>query len=109
MASALLLLILAAASILGSPGPAPLSLAATGASYGFRRGLPYLAGLVLAIGIGCLAAAAGVGALLAKGGPLVSLLFVFSVGYIVFIAWNFASAPVLENDSEPERVPSFVD
>jgi hypothetical protein len=38
---------LAGFALAGSPGPATLSLAATGAAFGARRGLGYLSGLVI--------------------------------------------------------------
>jgi threonine/homoserine/homoserine lactone efflux protein len=40
-----LLLLLAAFPLMGSPGPATLSLAATGSAFGLSRSLPYLAGI----------------------------------------------------------------
>ena len=45
MTSDLALLWLAAFPLMGSPGPATLSLAAMGAAYGGRRSLSYLAGI----------------------------------------------------------------
>lgn len=109
MLTSLGLLILAAASILGSPGPAPLSLAATGASAGLKGGLPYLAGLVLAIGIDCAAVALGLGALISGGGAVTTVLLVFSVAYILYIAWKIASAPVLGDAASDAKVPGFRD
>lgn len=41
--------ILAALALTGSPGPANLSLAATGAAFGPRRGMRYSAGLIAAL------------------------------------------------------------
>ena len=37
--------LLAAVALAGSPGPATLSIAATGAAFGGRRGLSYMAGI----------------------------------------------------------------
>ncbi|GGY50738.1 LysE family translocator [Parvularcula lutaonensis] len=109
MLTSLGLLVLAAASILGSPGPAPLSLAATGASAGLRGGLPYLSGLVLAIAADCAMVALGLGALISSGGPVTIVLLAFSITYIVYIAWKIAAAPLLVDAGAPERVPSFRD
>ena len=39
--------LIAAVALAGSPGPAMLSLAATGAAFGARRGFAYLAGIVV--------------------------------------------------------------
>ena len=44
MANDLILLWLAAFPLMGSPGPATMSLAAIGAAFGWRRGLCYLSG-----------------------------------------------------------------
>lgn len=108
MLEAFALLVLAAGSILGAPGPAPLSLAATGASFGFRPGMPYLVGLVLAIGIDCVVVAAGLAQIVGRVWWLTAGLFVFSAVYILTIAWKIASAPV-GRTNEAEALPSFRD
>ena len=41
--------LLAAIALAGSPGPATLSLTATGAAFGARRGAAYLAGMALGV------------------------------------------------------------
>ena len=63
--------LLAGLALTGSPGPNTLSLAATGAAFGVRRGIAYMIGLVLGM-IGVMAiVASGVAAL------LLATLFVF--------------------------------
>ena len=47
MAHKIILLWLAAFPLMGSPGPATISLAGVGTGFGFRNGLPYLFGIVL--------------------------------------------------------------
>ena len=47
MIEALLTIAFTTAILLGSPGPAPIALAATGAAQGFTRGLPFLCGILL--------------------------------------------------------------
>ncbi len=42
MVESIVALITASALLLGSPGPAPLALAATGATYGIKGGIPFL-------------------------------------------------------------------
>ena len=39
-------LLVTSLAIMGSPGPATISLTAAGSAYGVRRSLPYLAGIV---------------------------------------------------------------
>ncbi len=56
-------LLLTSLAIMGSPGPATISLLAAGSAYGVRRSLPYLNGIIVgttivlvAVGIGITAA-----------------------------------------------------
>ena len=49
MTEAVIALTIAATMLLGSPGPATLSLAAVGATFGVYKGLHYLAGILLGL------------------------------------------------------------
>ncbi|SMF67315.1 Threonine/homoserine/homoserine lactone efflux protein [Tistlia consotensis] len=98
---------LAGVALAGSPGPATLSLAATGAAFGARRGLGYLAGLVAGIVVVMAVTASGVaGLLLAVPGaaPVVGLL---AAAYFVWLAWRIATAPPLDDETASRRRPSF--
>ena len=64
MANALILLWLAAFPLMGSPGPATLSLAGIGTAFGFRRGVPYLLGIVAGTTVVLMMIATGVTALI---------------------------------------------
>ena len=58
--------VLAGFALAGSPGPATLSLAATGAAFGARRGLGYMAGIVIGmIMVICIIATGVTGVMLA--------------------------------------------
>ena len=99
--------VLAGFALAGSPGPATLSLAATGAAFGTRRGLGYMVG----INIGMLAvmgiSASGVmGILLAMPGvmPIVTAL---AGAYFVYLALRIATAPPLEETAAQRQPPSF--
>jgi len=46
MFESILLLIVATSLLLGSPGPAPIALAATGATFGIKKGIPFLLGIL---------------------------------------------------------------
>ena len=73
----LLPFVLAGFALIGSPGPATLSLAAVGAAFGARRGLGYLAGIVAGVFVVMMVTATGVtGLVLALPGaaPLVVAL-----------------------------------
>lgn len=108
----LLLLWLAAFPLMGSPGPATLSLAGIGTALGFRRGLPYLAGIVLGTTGVLLLIATGVTAIVLAQPVLVTALTLIAVGYIFYLAWKIANAPVGRRDvtarEAPALVPGFV-
>jgi threonine/homoserine/homoserine lactone efflux protein len=61
--------LLAAIALAGSPGPATLSLTATGAAFGARNGIAYLFGIVVGlVGVMALVASGIVGLLMAVPG-----------------------------------------
>lgn len=97
----------AALALTGSPGPAVLSVAATGAAFGVARGLLYMIGIdtgMLAV-IG-LVASGVTGLVLAIPGaaPVVSLL---AAAYFLYLAWRIATAPPLTDESAARPPPSF--
>jgi threonine/homoserine/homoserine lactone efflux protein len=99
--------ILAGLALAGSPGPANLSLAATGAAFGARRGLGYLVGLTIGmVGVMAVTASGLVGVLLALPGatPVVTVLAGI---YFVYLAFRIATAPPLTADAGERREPSF--
>jgi threonine/homoserine/homoserine lactone efflux protein len=99
--------ILAALALAGSPGPATLSLTATGAAFGARRGAAYLAGIVVGmVGVMAVVASGLVGLLLAVPGaaPVVSVL---AAAYFLWLAWCIAMAPPLSDDSGGRTAPTF--
>jgi threonine/homoserine/homoserine lactone efflux protein len=99
--------LLAAVALAGSPGPATLSLTATGAAFGARRGVGYLAGIVVGmIGVMAVVASGVVGVVLAVPGatPIVAGL---AGAYFVYLAYRIATAPPLSDSASRERPPSF--
>lgn len=100
--------LLAALALTGSPGPATLSLTATGAAFGAGRGTAYLAGIVVGMVLVMAAVAAGlVGLLMAVPGatPAVTVL---AAAYFLYLAWRIATAPPLTEDDGGRQAPSFV-
>ena len=100
--------VLAALALAGSPGPATLSLTATGAAFGAGRGIAYLAGIVVGMVAVMAAVAAGlVGLLMAVPGvtPVVTGL---AAAYFLYLAWRIAMAPPLADDGTRRRAPTFV-
>jgi threonine/homoserine/homoserine lactone efflux protein len=99
--------LLAAVALAGSPGPATLSLTATGAAFGARRGAAYLAGIVVGMmAVMAIVASGLVGLLLAVPGatPVVTAL---AAAYFLYLAWRIATAPPLSEDAGQRRAPTF--
>ncbi len=95
-----------AASQVGTPGPANMALLATGARYGLRRALPFVAGVALGkqlviwpVGFGLMQ--------LADSAPWVfEALKYASAAYIIWLAWRVANMR-LNTDIEAQ-MPGFV-
>jgi threonine/homoserine/homoserine lactone efflux protein len=99
--------ILAGLALAGSPGPATLSLAATGAAFGSRRALAYMTGINLGmVGVMAITASGVTGVLLALPGaaPAVTALAAL---YFVYLACRIATAPPLTEAAGDRREPSF--
>lgn len=99
--------VLAGFALAGSPGPATLSLAATGAAFGARRGLGYMTGIIVGMVVVMGIVATGVaGVLLALPGaaPVVAAM---AAAYFVYLAFRIATAPPLSERTGRHRRPSF--
>lgn len=99
--------LLAGLALTGSPGPATLAMAATGAAFGPRRGLGYLAGVSLGmLAVMAVTASGLVGLLLALPGatPLVTAL---AAAYFLWLAWRIATAPPLSDETAGRRRPTL--
>ena len=107
MIANLVLLWLAALPLMGSPGPATLSTAAVGATYGARRGLPWLAGIVAGTATVLLLIATGVTALVLAVPALKIAITVAAAAYILYLAWRIATAPPLSKPTEAAKAPAF--
>ena len=107
MIANLVLLWLAALPLMGSPGPATLSTAAVGATYGARRGLPWLAGIVAGTATVLLLIATGVTALVLAVPTLKIAITVAAAAYILYLAWRIATAPPLSKPTEAAKAPAF--
>lgn len=105
--SGLVSLLASAASLMASPGPATLSVAATAAAYGFRRSLSYVMGINLGTIVVLLAMAFGASTLLyALPGLAVPISIAASL-YILYLAYQIATAPPL-TDRAGERAPGLL-
>jgi len=101
-------LILASAAIMGSPGPATISLAATGSAYGVRRSLAYFTGIVAGTTVVLLAVAAGITSTLLALPALRVVLIAISGIYILWLAYRVAMAPVLAAQTSTREAPGLV-
>ncbi|KZN44431.1 LysE family translocator [Pseudoalteromonas luteoviolacea] len=77
--------------LLGSPGPAPLALAAVGASSGVREGVPFLLGILSGLLVAIVASATGLGALLLSFPQLTHVLQVAALLYLLYVAYKIAT------------------
>ncbi|MGE0116749.1 MAG: LysE family translocator [Dongiaceae bacterium] len=103
----LLAFLLAGLALVGSPGPATLSLAATGAAFGARRGLGYMAGIVIGmIAVMAVAATGVMGVVLALPGAT-PVVIAASAAYFAYLAFRIATAPPLAEGAGQGRRPSF--
>jgi threonine/homoserine/homoserine lactone efflux protein len=99
--------VLAGVALAGSPGPATLSLAATGAAFGARRGMRYMAGILLGMVPVMLVTGTGLlGMALAVPGaaPVVSALAAL---YFIYLAFRIAMAAPLSAEDDTRPPPSF--
>jgi threonine/homoserine/homoserine lactone efflux protein len=74
-------LLVTALAIMGSPGPATISLTAAGSAHGVRRSLGYLAGIVAGTVVVLVSVATGITATLLAVPALRSVLIVLSAAY----------------------------
>src|SRR5690606_21445471 len=105
---ALVPLVLAAAAVMGSPGPSTISVTAVGAAFGFRRSLRYAAGLVAGTTAVLLAIALGMATLLVAVPGVAPLLAAAAGLYILYLAYRIATAPPLDRQGGEVAVPSFI-
>jgi len=99
--------VLAAFALAGSPGPATLSLAATGAAFGTQRGLGYMIGIDIGmVAVMAITATGVLSVLLTLPGaaPIVTAL---AAAYFVYLAFRIALAPPLTEGSQQRSQPSF--
>ena len=82
----------------GTPGPAIISLTASGAAYGFRRSVPYLLGLVAGTLVTVSVAAFGLGYLFTEFPVVYETLRYLSLAYIFYLAYRIARGNMAESE-----------
>jgi len=110
MVEALFTLSVATGLLLGSPGPATLSLAAVGATFGVSRGIPYLAGILLGLSCAMAGAVLGIAAIFVQWPQARWVVQILGAIYLTYVAFQIATAPVLhDGDTAPHNMPGFRD
>jgi threonine/homoserine/homoserine lactone efflux protein len=100
-------LLVTSLAIMGSPGPATVSLTAAGSAYGVRRSLAYLTGIVAGTTLVLVAVATGVTAALLAVPALRVVLLAISAAYILRLAYHLATAPPLASEAAASQAPSL--
>ena len=88
------LFVLAALALLGSPGPGIAALLVAGRTLGFCGGLRLYAGMQVGLALAAGLSAMGLASLLGISPALRLALTTLSVGYLLWLAWSVAAAPI---------------
>lgn len=81
-----------------SPGPANIALSLIAMRSGRVEGLLFGLGLGVGLGFWGIIAASGLGALLQTSADLLFVLKLFGAGYLLWLAWQFATSAVTPKD-----------
>lgn len=100
-------LLLLSLAIMGSPGPATVSLVAAGSAYGVRRSLPYLVGIIVGTALVLVAVATGITAALLAVPAAATAMAWLAAAYVLWLAWTIAAAPPLSDATAAPRALSF--
>ena len=99
--------LLAALALCGSPGPATLSSAATGAAFGLRAALPYYFGLQAGVTIVLTLVASGIIAAVTTIPLAAEVMITVAVCYMIWLAWKIANAPPVRVADAGSSAPGF--
>jgi threonine/homoserine/homoserine lactone efflux protein len=88
-----------------TPGPNNTMLMTTGLNFGFHRGLPHLWGVALGFGAMVLAVGLGLGAVFATYPAAYTVLKYVGAAYLLYLAWQIATAGEIESDGEARGRP----
>jgi threonine/homoserine/homoserine lactone efflux protein len=100
-------LVLTSLAIMGSPGPATISLTASGSAYGVRRSLGYLGGIIAGTTVVLVAVATGITAALLAVPAVRPVLIAAAAAYILWLAYHVATAPPLAAGSGTAAAPAL--
>lgn len=100
-------LLLASVVVMGSPGPSTVSATAMGASYGVRRSLNYVWGLIVGTIAVLFLISTGVTAFVMAAPNGARILSIVSTAYILYLAYKIATAPPLSEQESNVSPPAF--
>ena len=101
---------IAALVLIGSPGPATMSLAAVGGSVGFRNGVPYLVGILTGLVCAMGGAVLGVAAIFVQWPQAKLVVQIVGAIYLAYISYKIAFAPISTgDDAQTDKLPNFRD
>lgn len=102
-----LALLLTAIPLMGSPGPATLSIAATSSEFGAFRSVRYMAGVTCGTTTVMVMIATGITGILFALPGVLPVLTAAALVYILYLAYRIATAPVLSQDAGSRPPPSM--
>ena len=106
MLDPLVALMAATALLLGSPGPVPVALAATGTSFGVRKSTPFLLGIISGLALVLCATLFGLSILLKQLPAVTVTLQILSCVYLLYIAYKIGTASS-SIQRRAENVPGY--
>lgn len=105
----LITMLLTAFALMGSPGPATLSLAAVGAAFGVRAGLRFLCGIMAGNMTVLAMLATGITGLVLAVPEIKIAITILAAAYILYLAYRIASAPPVVSRQADARAPAFTE
>lgn len=109
MLESLLVLIGATTLLLGSPGPAPLALAASSAIFGTVKTVPFLLGILTGLAVVIVGSAMGLSLIIESTPSVKFALQLVAALTIFYIALKIALAPIGAVETDTKTLPSFID
>ena len=101
-------LLVAALALMGSPGPATLSVAATSAVFGLGRAIPYYFGICCGTSTVVLLVGTGVTGLITTLPGISPILVSLAGAYILYLAYRIATAPALTAEGGSRPAPRAI-
>lgn len=90
-----------------TPGPNNTMLLASGVHFGLRRTVPHMLGITCGCMVMMIAIALGLGQIFTRLPVLYSVMEIFSVAYLLYLAWKIAGSRTLSVSAANERPMTF--